>query len=122
LALLKFNSTQQQISSYLAQIREALNKHVVPKFLGAKMGKVFFLKHNTESVKILHDFKKDTLAIIADGTYTRLEKSSNNDFQYLSYSVQKLDNLIKPFIICCADGYIIDCYGPFQANSNDAVI
>ena len=33
LALLKFNSTQQQISYYLAQIREALNKHVVPKFI-----------------------------------------------------------------------------------------
>ena len=30
--------------------------------------------------------------------------------------------LIKPFLICCADGYIIDCYGPFQANYNDAKI
>jgi len=36
--------------------------------------------------------------------------------------MQKMDLLIKPFIICCADGYIIDCYGPFQANANDAKI
>ena len=33
-----------------------------------------------------------------------------------------MDLLIKPFLICCADGYIIDCYGPFQANLNDAKI
>ncbi len=31
-------------------------------------------------------------------------------------------NLIKPFIICCADGYFIDCYGPFDAKPNDAQI
>ena len=73
-------------------------------------------------MKILHDFEDDSLAIIADGTYTRLEKSANNEFQYSSYSSQKLDNLIKPFILCCADGYFIDCYGPFQANFNDAGI
>ena len=33
-----------------------------------------------------------------------------------------MDLLIKLFIICCSDGYFIDCYGPFQANQNDAKI
>ena len=33
-----------------------------------------------------------------------------------------MDLLIKQFITCCADGYIIDCYGPFMANQNDATI
>ena len=122
LAMLKFDTSQQQISHYLCQIRNAINKEFVPEFLGAHKGKEFFLKHNTESVRILHDFVDDDLAIIADGTYTRLEKSANNEFQYLSYSSQKLDNLIKPFILCCADGYFIDCYGPFQASFNDAAI
>ena len=28
----------------------------------------------------------------------------------------------QPFLICCADGYIIDCYGPFPANKNDSSI
>ena len=122
LAMLKCNTTQQQISHYLAQIRQAMNDEFVPLFLGANKGKKFFLQHNNESVKILHELENDVLAIIVDGTYTRLEKSSNNDFQYLSYSMQKSHNLIKPFIICCADGYFIDCYGPFQANLNDAQI
>ena len=122
LAMFKSNTNQQQISHYLSQARSAINKEFVPLFLGANKGKEFFLKHNTESVKVLHDFKDNTLAVIADGTYTRLEKSANNDFQYLSYSMQKSQNLVKPFIMCCADGYFIDCYGPFSANLNDARI
>ena len=120
--MLKSNTNQQQISHYLAQIRNAMNKEVVPLFLGANKGKQFFLNHNTENVKILHNFDKDTLAIVVDGTYTKIEKSANNDFQYLSYSLQKSNNLVKPLIMCCADGYFIDCYGPFQANINDAKI
>ena len=122
LAMLKSNTSQQQISHYLSQIRTAINDQFVPLYLGAHKGREFFLKHNTESVKVLHEFKNDMLAVIADGTYTRLEKSANNDFQYLSYSMQKSQNLLKPFIMCCANGYFIDCYGPFSANLNDSQI
>ena len=122
LAMLKSNTNQQQISHYLAQIRSVINKEFVPLFLGANKGKQFFLEHNTESVRVLHELDDDVLTIIADGTYTRLEKSSDNSFQYATFSMQKLQNLIKPFIICCADGYFIDCYGPFAANLNDAKI
>jgi hypothetical protein len=25
-------------------------------------------------------------------------------------------------IVCCPDGYIVDCYGPFPARNNDASI
>ena len=122
LAMLKSNTSQQQVSHYLAQIRVAMNEEIVPLFLGTRNGREFFLNHNTDSVKELHQLEDDVLVVIIDGTYTRLEKSSNNEFQYLSYSMQKNHNLVKPFIICCADGYFIDCYGPFQANLNDAQI
>ncbi|CAF1054262.1 unnamed protein product [Brachionus calyciflorus] len=33
-----------------------------------------------------------------------------------------MDLLIKPFLVCCSDGYIIDCYGPLKDNFNDAKI
>ena len=122
LALLKSNTSQQQISHYLAQIRSAIHEQFVPLYLGANKKKDFFLGHNTRSAKILHKMTDDQLVIIADGTYARLEKSANNDFQYVSYSMQKNQNLVKPFIVCCADGYIVDCYGPFQANQNDTHI
>ena len=122
LAMLKCKSSQQEISHYLAQIREAINSDFVPFYLGANQERQFFLGHNNSSVKEIHQLKDDELAIVVDASYIRIEKSANNKFQYLTYSSQKLDNLMKPFIICCADGYIIDCYGPFQANMNDASI
>lgn len=122
LALLKNNSNKQQMSKYLRDIRNAIYKDFVPFFLGANREKDFFLQHNNDSVRELHKLKENDLAIFADATYCRLEKSSNNQFQYLCWSQQKMDHLLKPFIICCADGYIIDCYGPFQANQNDASI
>ena len=93
--MLKFDTSQQQISHYLCQIRNAINKEYVPEFFGAHIGKEFFLKHNTECVRILHGFVDDDLAIIADGTFTRLEISANIELKYLSYSSQKLDNLIN---------------------------
>ena len=122
LALLNSDTSQQQISHFLALIRKAMNVDIVPLFLGANKGKHFFLNHNTSSVKILHDLDKNVLAIIVDGSYTKLKKSSNNQFQYLSYSIHKSDNSMKAFIICCADGYYIDCYEPFPATLNNANI
>jgi hypothetical protein len=123
LALLRSSSSQQQISEYLRTIRVAINKDFVPFFLGAShKDRNFFLQHNHETVVELHQMEKDDLAIFADATYCRIEKSADNQFQSDTYSKQKLDLLIKPFIICCADGYFIDVYGPYPARRNDAVI
>jgi hypothetical protein len=122
MAMFKTNTSQQEISSYLSQIRHAINKDFVPFFLGAKhKSRDFFLDHNTPTAIELYNIK-DQLVVVVDGSYTRCEKSSNNKFQYNCWSEQKKDLLIKPFIVCCADGYLIDCYGPFQANMNDAQI
>lgn len=122
--MLKNDSTQQQISRYLSQIRIAINENFVPLFLGAKSRtREFFLEHNTPTCNELFNFdNQGLLCAIADGTYTRIEKSANNEFQYNSYSGQKLQHLLKPFLICCPDGYIIDCYVGFKANENDAAI
>jgi hypothetical protein len=122
IAMLKSNTTQQQISQYLRTIRTAINKDFVPFFLGANKSRNFFIQHNHDTVKELHQLKNDDLAIFADATYCRIEKSADNQFQSDTYSVQKSDLLIKPFIICCADGYFIDIYGPYAAKRNDAAI
>ena len=123
LAMFMNNKSQQQISHYLTQIREAINRDFVPYFLGAKSrSREFFLSCNNVTTIELFSLEKDDLAIFVDATFTRLEKSANNQFQYNCWSQQKMDLLIKPFIVCCADGYIIDCYGAFQANQNDAKI
>ena len=122
LALLKTNTTQQQISQYLSTIRKAINKDFVEFFLGANKEREFYIKHNNICTIELHQLQPDELAIFADATYCRIEKSADNQFQYSTWSQQKLDLLIKPFVVCCSDGYIIDIYGPYKANNNDAVI
>lgn len=122
LALLITGTTQQQVSHYLDQIRKAITTDFVPFFLGANKGRDFFCGHKNESIKELHQLSDNDLVICADATYCRIEKSSNNQFQYDSWSQQKLDSLLKPFLVCCGDGYIIDCYGPFKAHQNDAKI
>ena len=115
-------TNQKKISNYLDQIRRAIYKDFVPFFLGSNKGRVFFSTHNNIMTTKLHELGSDSISIFVDATYCRLEKSANNQFQYDCWSGQKIDLLIKPFIICCADGYIIDCYGPFKAHQNDATI
>ncbi len=51
-----------------------------------------------------------------------IQKSANHEFQRKTYSVQKKRNLIKPFLVCAADGTIIDIYGQYDAILNDAKI
>ncbi len=123
LALLFGNETkQQQISLYLDEARVAINKYFVPRYLGAKNDRSFYLQFNTKMSHSILNLATDNLVVIMDGTYNQIEKSANNDFQYKTYSGQQCQNLLKPFLVCCADGYIIDCYGPFPGNTNDATI
>lgn len=123
LSLLKSRTSQQQISNYLKEIRIAIYKDFVPYFLGPNSRtRDEYLSHNNQTSKELFKLHGDILGIVADGSYIKMERSSNNDFQYKTYSIQKKNNLYKPFIICCSDGYIIDAYGPFEAKQNDATI
>ena len=116
------NYKQRRISDYLNQIRFAIHNDFVPKYLGALKETEFYLQFNSKMTHNLFELNNGGLVLIADGTYCKIQKSNNNEFQYKTYSGQKKDSLFKPFIICCADGYIIDCYGPFPANDNDSKI
>lgn len=115
--------SQQTVSEYLNSARVALNKSFVPESMGSKqLTRETLLTHLTPTVKELFGLKEDQAVFIADGTYLYCEKSFDNFFQYQTYSSQLKCHLIKVFIICCPDGYIIDCYPSFPATSNDASI
>lgn len=115
--------SQKKVSRILDRIRTEINSQFVPRFLGASSrNRDFFLTHNTVTSKVLYNLDDDQLVLSGDGTYCRIEKSANNEFQYNTYSSQKKDNLIKPFVLICADGYFVDVYGPYAANQNDALI
>ena len=122
ISLYKKETGQQTISSYLELARLSIYKYFVPFFLGCNRDRSFYLNHRTETSKILYDLTENDLCFIADGSYLNCQKSRNHVFQYDSYSKHKGTNLIKPMIVCCPDGYIVDCYGPFPARDNDASI
>ena len=111
------------MSRYLKQVRDALMKDFVQKNIGSKTkNRENWLKHNSDMSKRIFESKEDELILVADGTYCYCQKSSNNSFQRKSYSVQKSRHLVKPFVICSTDGYIVDIYGLFEASKNDAKI
>jgi hypothetical protein len=62
----------------------------------------------------------DKVAIVMDGTYIYIQKSSNYGFQPISG--YKHRPLLKPFMIVAPDGYIIDMFGPYKGTVNDAAI
>ena len=95
----------------------------VPVYLGAKHLKREDwqnLFNNEKTVETLFKLKKLQFVFICDGTYCYCQKSINNAIQRLLYSVQKGRHLVKPSIICAANGYIIDVYGPYPATLNYA--
>lgn len=60
--------------------------------------------------------------VILGGTYIYLQKSGNYYFQRKSYSLHKFRRLLKPFLIVCPDGDIINIYGLYEATKSDATI
>lgn len=119
-----FNMSQRTVGRKINTVRQCLTADFVTLHLGLDhitrdeviarnraIPNVFF--GNGESNKAI---------IIFDGTYIYVEKSSNFLFQRRSYSLHKYKNLIKPFMIVCADGYILDVTGPYSARTTDAQI
>ena len=116
-------NSRQSISDYCEQVRKAFEKDFIKTYMGADhCSRDQWLEKNTVLVNELYDLKNDQFCIIADGTYIYCQKSSNNKIQKVFYSVQKKRSLIKPFIMCTSNGYIIDIFGPFAATENDASI
>ncbi len=112
--------SQLDVSRYCDQVRDALTKDFVVKNIGANIKtRTEWLKHNCYVAKELFDLKKTQFSIICDGTYCYIQKSTNNLIQRLTYSVQKGRPLVKPFVICTTDGFIIDIFGFYEATKND---
>jgi hypothetical protein len=117
-----FDISFQDVSRYCFQIRSGLKSFVEDNLGVKRYSRDDWLAHNTEMVSKLFIEKENQLILIADGTYCYCEKSSNNSFQRMTYSGQKKRHLVKPFVVCVADGTIVDIYGFYAATANDATI
>lgn len=123
-----FKMSRSTLEYKMAIARRCLTEEFVPRHIG-------FAHMNAEQVAARNTIIADGLfgnpnlpvdvkpaIVMCDATYIYVQSSSNYKFQKETYSLQKSDNLVKPFMIVCCDGYIIDCLGPYRATTNDATI
>ncbi|CAK1592551.1 unnamed protein product [Parnassius mnemosyne] len=123
-----FNKSRVTLERLMNKARECLINEFVPLYLG-------FNHLTVEDVASRNRIIPEGLfgnpdlppnskpaIVICDATYVFIQSSSNYLFQKQTYSLQKLDNLVKPFMIVSCDGHIVDCLGPYKATSNDASI
>ena len=92
---------KRTVSRICQQMRTALIKNFVPKYLGFHhMDCSTVLAHHQSVIAtaLLTD-DPNQVVLIADGTYIYCQKSSNNEFQRRTYSSHKHRHLVKPMII-----------------------
>lgn len=116
--------SDQKVSDYCDSVLRAFKVDILPGRFGIRACKreILLEEHGSQMARELHNLNKNQLVLIADGTYMRHQKSSNNQYQRKSYSGQKKTHLCKPFTLCTPDGFIVDILGPYDANRNDATI
>ncbi|CAF0945538.1 unnamed protein product [Brachionus calyciflorus] len=120
-----FDLCQLEVSKICQQVRESLMKDSVPFNIGPNIKtRNEWLKHNSyiSSQIFCDNTNNPDLILVCDGTYFYCERSSNNTFQRSTYSVQKKRHLVKTFVICTTDGFIVDIYGLYEATKNDSSI
>jgi hypothetical protein len=72
----------QSIGNFCDQVRSALIKDFVPKYLGANhLSRDEWTIHATHFAKELLNVQNNELALIGDGTYIYCQKSLNNSLQ-----------------------------------------
>jgi hypothetical protein len=118
-----FHLSQNIIKNCISKVRKELDENLVPMRLGLKnISRELIEEHMSPMVKELHCESQDCVAVILDGTYIYIQKSSNNLFQRKTWSGHKNRHLVKPMVMVAPDGYILDITGPYFATENDATI
>ena len=120
----KFNMSRRTFERKLQIARQCLTEDFVPRYLG--------LDHLTREDTVARNLsipshifggnQNENGIFVMDGTYLYVQKSANFLFQRKTYSLHKFRNLVKPFLVVCTDGYIIDVVGPYPATTSDASI
>lgn len=123
-----FNMSRRTLERHLKLARDSLFLDFVPRHLGydhidrrdianrnLQVPNAVFGNPNAEP-------SNRKAIVIADATYIYIQKSTNHLFQRRSYSLHKFTNLLKPFLMVCCDGHIIDAFGPYAATESDAQI
>lgn len=122
------NISRSTLSKLINKARNSMVEYFVPLHLGLQhMNRMEVAERNLYIPNSLFgnpgSIMNDRKAIaIMDGTYVYVQKSSNYKYQKKTYSLHKYRNLVKPFLIVCCDGHILDVLGPYPATKSDADI
>jgi hypothetical protein len=107
-SILSFEN-HQRVGEYCTQVRQCLLKDFVPNNIGVShLTREQWEHQKTVFSKELLNINDSQVALLADGTYLCNEKSSNNELQRESWSVQKNRHLSKPMVVCTPNGKIVD--------------
>lgn len=120
---LKYKTSRVTIGQIVKRGRNIILQNFVPNNLGYRNCTRELLKnHTTDLARLLYCNDPEKCVIICDGTYVYCNSSSNYSHQRHTYSGQKRRHLFKIMKFITVDGFIIDIFGPFRANQNDAEI
>ena len=92
---------KRTVSRICHQMRTTVTKDFVPKYLGFQYmdrSTVLSQHQSVITTELLTD-DPNQVVLTADGTYIYCHKSSNNKFQWRTYSSHKHRHLVKPMII-----------------------
>ncbi|EFN67606.1 hypothetical protein EAG_08212, partial [Camponotus floridanus] len=121
-------STRQSASLAISLVRKSLRARFIPENIGfaAVDRNTYIQRHVTSFANHLYNPEPDDpKAIVAvDGTYTKVEKSSNFRVLRQTYCKHKGYHLLKPALLVAPDGYILAIHGPYfsDARNNDAAM
>lgn len=118
------NISRSTLEYHMRKVRNILTENFVPHHLGFNHLNRNILKENMTKVsaELFCSDNNENIITIWDGTYIYIQKSSNYEFQRKTYSMHKKRPLIKPMMVVTPNGYILEAFGPYPANLNDAEI
>gem|GEM_PF-2279954 len=119
---IRWHVVRQTASAYCEYVRKKLSRDFCNIQFSCMHYRAELLQHLSENAKQLYAPENDQVVVVFDGTYLFIQKSSNFSFQRKTYSVHKHRNLIKPMMAVMTDGYIMNVWGPYPGNKNDATI
>lgn len=114
--------TRQTASKYCDQIRQSLLGSFCERNISFARTRGEILENQTKVSQLLQTSSSQHGAIIFDGTYLRIEKSFDFEFQRQTWSVHKHYNLLKPMMAVYPNGKIAGIWGPYSGKKNDATI
>jgi hypothetical protein len=101
---------QSCISDTIDSVLKALEAKFVKENLGFEhLSRQAALDDHSRNMyfKLFEEEDLNTIFLVLDGTYVYVEKPMDFVTQKLTWSAQKLRNLVKPFMIALPSGYIL---------------